>query len=189
MADFTGQRAGEILFKPRPLFQNPDLCSAGGVSAAEDRSRRCLLKQGGIVPVVQPFSGLRNARSSRQAPTISGCFIRSFGKRTNAISDSSSVRTRLRLPIGMRTIRVPAASAYPTEAESERLMGLPPGLDEVWRRRQRRSAAPAAMPRSEMPSRCPVLSISWQVSQKSWDKERRFLACNMLHFTHFSCCF
>ena len=45
------------------------------------------------------------------------------------------------------------------------------------------------MLRSEMPSHCPVQSISWLVLQKSWDKERRFLACNMLHFTHFSCCF
>ena len=37
-----------------------------------------------------------------------------------------------------------------------------------------RFAAPTVILRSEMPSHCPVQSISWLVSQKSWDKERRF---------------
>ena len=46
-----------------------------------------------------------------------------------------------------------------------------------------RFAAPTVILRSEMPSHCPVQSISWLVSQKSWDKERRFwlVICFILH--------
>ena len=42
---------------------------------------------------------------------------------------------------------------------------------------------PTAMLRSEMPSHCPVQSISWLVLQKSWDEERRFwlVICFILH--------
>ena len=79
VADFTGQRAGEILFKPRRLFQNPDLCNAGGVSAAE-ADRGNFIEAGRRIPVVQPFSGLRMRGGAKHHDQR--MFLRSFGKRT-----------------------------------------------------------------------------------------------------------
>lgn len=80
VADFTGQRAGEILFKPRRLFQNPDLCNAGGVSAAE-ADRGNFIEAGRRIPVVQPFSGLRMRGGAKHHDQR--MFLRSFGKRTD----------------------------------------------------------------------------------------------------------
>jgi len=71
VADFTGQRAGEILFKSRPLFQNFNLCSAGGVSAAE-ADRGDFIEAGRRIPIVQPFPDCECAVVP--STTISGCF-------------------------------------------------------------------------------------------------------------------
>ena len=75
VADFTGQRAGEILFKSRPLFQNFNLCSAGGVSAAET-NRGDFIEAGRRIPIVQPFSGLRMRGGAKHHDQR--MFLRSF---------------------------------------------------------------------------------------------------------------
>ena len=80
VADFTGQRAGEVLFKSRPLFQNFNLCSAGGVSAAET-NRGDFIEAGRRIPIVQPFSGLRMRGGAKHHDQR--MFLRSFGKRTD----------------------------------------------------------------------------------------------------------
>lgn len=122
VADFTGQRAAEILFKPRAMLQNPELCSAGGLPAAEDH-RIASLDAGRQVPVILPFYGfkMRGAAANRDQRQ----FLRSFGKRTNSFPTIlASEQTAFAYyyeddPLG-------GCIRYPTEAESERLMGLPP---------------------------------------------------------------
>ncbi|WP_349949453.1 DNA cytosine methyltransferase [Intestinimonas sp. RTP31139st1_F5_RTP31139_211217] len=41
VADFGGRRAGEILFKPRPMLTLPAPCGTGGLPAPRRRSRPC----------------------------------------------------------------------------------------------------------------------------------------------------
>ena len=95
VADFTGQRAAEILFKSRPMLQNFELCSAGRLPAAEDH-RDASLDAGRTIPVILPFYGfkMRGAAANRNRQQ----FIRSFGKRTNVFptmaSQSSTVLWR-----------------------------------------------------------------------------------------------
>ena len=122
VADFAGQRAAEILFKPRAMLQNPGLCSAGGLPAAEDH-RIAASEAGRQIPVILPFYGfkMRGAAANRDQRQ----FLRSFGKRTNSFPTIlASEQTAFAYydeddPLG-------GCIRYPTEAESERLMGLPP---------------------------------------------------------------
>lgn len=122
VADFTGQRAAEILFNTRSMHTDSRLCSASGLSAAEDH-RGASLEAGRQVPVILPFYGfkMRGAAANRNRQQ----FIRSFGKRTNVFPTIlASEQTAFAYyyeddPLG-------GCIRYPTEAESERLMGLPP---------------------------------------------------------------
>ena len=80
VADFTGQRAAEILFNTRSMHTDSRLCSASGLSAAEDR-RDASFEAGRQIPVILPFYGfkMRGAAANRNRQH----FIRSFGKRTD----------------------------------------------------------------------------------------------------------
>ena len=80
VADFTGQRATEILFNARPMHTDSRICGAGGLPAAEDH-RGASLDAGRQIPVILPFYGfkMRGAAANRNRQH----FIRSFGKRTD----------------------------------------------------------------------------------------------------------
>lgn len=123
VADFTGQRAGEILFKSRPLFQNFNLCSAGGVSAAE-ADRGDFIEAGRRIPIVQPFSGLRMRGGAKHHNQR--MFLRSFGKRTDPFP--TLLASEL-YPFAFWYEDDPSSGCirFLTETECERLMGLPEG--------------------------------------------------------------
>ena len=120
---FTGQRAGEILFKSRPLFQNFNLCSAGGVSAAE-ADRGDFIEAGRRIPIVQPFSGLRMRGGAKHHDQR--MFLRSFGKRTDPFP--TLLASEL-YPFAFWYEDDPSSGCirFLTETECERLMGLPEG--------------------------------------------------------------
>ena len=123
VADFTGQRAGEILFKSRPLFQNFNLCSAGGASAAE-ADRGDFIEAGRRIPIVQPFSGLRMRGGAKHHDQR--MFLRSFGKRTDPFP--TLLASEL-YPFAFWYEDDPSSGCirFLTETECERLMGLPEG--------------------------------------------------------------
>lgn len=121
VADFTGQRAAEILFNARSMHADSRICGAGGLPAAEDH-RVASSEAGRQIPVILPFYGfkMRGAAANRNRQQ----FIRSFGKQTDVFPTIlASEQTAFAYyyeddPLG-------GCIRYPTEAESERLMGLP----------------------------------------------------------------
>ena len=123
VADFTGQRAGEILFKPRQLFQNPDLCNAGGMSATET-NRGDFIEAGRRIPITQPFSGLRMRGGAKHHNQQ--MFLRSFGKRTDPFPTLLASELH---PFAFWYEDDPSGGCirFLTETECERLMGLPEG--------------------------------------------------------------
>ena len=142
VADFTGQRAAEILFKPRAMLQNPGLCSADWLPAAEDH-RVASSEAGRQIPVILPFYGFKlrgaAANGNRQQ------FIRSFGKRTD-VFPTILASEQTAFAYYYEDDQLAGCIRYPTEAESERLMGLPPdwtkyGADGVEIRSSSRYAA------------------------------------------------
>ena len=122
VADFAGQRAAEILFKPRAMLQNPGLCSADRMPAAEDH-RIASSEAGRQVPVILPFYGfkMRGAAANRNRQH----FIRSFGKRTD-VFPTILASEQVAFAYYYEDDPLAGCIRYPTEAESERLMGLPP---------------------------------------------------------------
>ena len=123
VADFTGQRAGEILFKSRPLFQNFNLCSAGGVSAAET-NRGDFIEAGRRVPVTRPFQCFRMRASAKERTETA--FRNSFGLPTDPFPTLLAGGIS---PFAFWYEDDPAGGCvrFPTETECERLMGLPEG--------------------------------------------------------------
>ncbi len=75
VADFTGHRAAEILFKPRAMLQNPWVCDESRLPAAEDH-RGASPEAGRQVPIILPFYGckMRCAAANRDRRQ----FLRSF---------------------------------------------------------------------------------------------------------------
>ena len=122
VADFTGQRAAEILFSTQSMHTNSRLCSASGLSAAEDR-RDAAFEAGRQVPVILPFYGfkMRGAAANQNRQQ----FIRSFGKRTN-VFPTILASEQAAFAYYYEDDPLAGCIRYPTEAESERLMGLPP---------------------------------------------------------------
>lgn len=122
VADFTGQRAAEILFSTRSMHTDSRLCSASGLSAAEDH-RGASLEAGRQIPVILPFYGfkMRGAAANRNRQH----FIRSFGKRTN-VFPTILASEQAAFAYYYEDDPLAGCIRYPTEAESERLMGLPP---------------------------------------------------------------
>ena len=122
VADFTGQRAAEILFNTRSKHTDSRLCSASGLSAAEDR-RDASFEAGRQIPVILPFYGfkMRGAAANRNRQH----FIRSFGKRTN-VFPTILASEQAAFAYYYEDDPLAGCIRYPTEAESERLMELPP---------------------------------------------------------------
>ena len=118
VADFTGQRAAEILFNTRSMHTDSRLCSASGLSAAEDR-RDASFEAGRQIP----FYGfkMRGAAANRNRQQ----FIRSFGKRTD-VFPTILASEQAAFAYYYEDDPLAGCIRYPTEAESERLMGLPP---------------------------------------------------------------
>ncbi len=77
VADFGGQRAAEILLKPRELHPPADTGAAGGVSTARTH-RTHPVGTGRKIPIVCPFEE-RRMRSCAKRKDVSG-FLRSFGR-------------------------------------------------------------------------------------------------------------
>ena len=123
VADFTGQRAAEILFNTRSMHTDSRLCSASGLSAAEDH-RGASSEAGRQIPVILPFYGfkMRGAAANRNRQH----FIRSFGKRTDPFP--TLLASEL-YPFAFWYEDDPGGGCirFLTETECERLMGLPEG--------------------------------------------------------------
>lgn len=138
VADFGGRRAAEILFKPRGMLALSKAGAAGGLSAAEG-DRSAFLEAGRLVPIVRPFQMFRmRAAAKHQKHTQ---FQNSFGFANDPFPTllASAVN-----PFAFYFEDDPLGGCvrYPSEIESERMMGLPGGLDEVWRGRRRNSSSP-----------------------------------------------
>ena len=98
------------------------ICSAGGLPAAEDH-RGASLEAGRQIPVILPFYGfkMRGAAANRNRQH----FIRSFGKRTD-VFPTILASEQAAFAYYYEDDPLAGCIRYPTEAESERLMGLPP---------------------------------------------------------------
>ncbi len=123
VADFTGRRAAEVLFKPRGMFPYPAACSESGLPAAGG-DRIPADEAGRQIPAVRPFQ-LRRMRAMAKQGDQTG-FRACFGKNGEPF------------PTLLASIGQPFACWYEgaeqdgvirdlTPLECERLMGLPEG--------------------------------------------------------------
>ena len=123
VADFGGRRAGEILFKPRPMLPLSAPGTAGGVPAAQG-DRGPFLETGGRVPIVRPFQLFRMRGAAKNQEHIQ--FRDSFGFPTDPFPTllASDVA-----PFAFWYEDDPLGGCvrFPTERECERMMGLPEG--------------------------------------------------------------
>lgn len=123
VADFGGRRAGDILFKPRPLLPLPEPCEPGGLpSPGGDRTP--FIEAGGRVPIVRPFQCFRMRGASKRKEQAA--FQNSFGLPADPFptllaSDLTPFAFWFEDDPGGGCVR------FLTERESERLMGLPEG--------------------------------------------------------------
>ena len=122
VADFTGQRAAEILFNARPMYADSRICGTGGLPAAEDH-RIASFEAGRQIPVILPFYGfkMRGAAANRDRRQ----FLRSFGKRTN-VFPTILASEQAAFAYYYEDDPLAGCIRHPTEVESERMMGLPP---------------------------------------------------------------
>ncbi len=123
VADFGGRRAHEILFKPRAMLTLPRPCTAGGLPAAAC-DRGPVIETGGRVPVLRPFQLYRMRGAAKHGNRTQ--FLGSFGRPDDPFPTllASGVT-----PFAFWYEDDPAGGCvrFPTETESERLMGLPDG--------------------------------------------------------------
>lgn len=123
VADFGGRRAGEILFKPRPMLPLSPPGTAGRVPAPGG-DRGPFLETRGRVPVVRPFQMFRMRGAAKKQEHIQ--FRDSFGFPTDPFPTLlASAVTPFAFwyeddPLG-------GCVRFVTELESERLLGLPEG--------------------------------------------------------------
>lgn len=123
VADFAGRRAGEILFKPRPMLPHPaPFLDCGLPSAGENRISA--EKAGRRLPVVRPFRE-RKMRGAAAMRDEEG-FIRSFGRPDDPFP------TLLAGSVNMMAFWYEGEERngvvrYLTPVECERLQGLPDG--------------------------------------------------------------
>lgn len=121
VADFGGQRAAEILLKPRQLHPLPDTgtesrlssAGAGGISAAET---------GREIPVLCPFEE-RRMRSCAKSGDIPG-FLRSFGRADDPFPTLLAGAVNI-FSFWYEGKEKDGVIRYLTPLECERLMGLP----------------------------------------------------------------
>ena len=123
VADFGGRRAHEILFKPRPMFQIPPSRGEGGMPAAQDH-RGPVIETGGRVPVVRPFQMFRMRGAANDRYHVQ--FRDSFGFADDPFPTLLAGGVA---PFAFWYEDDPMGGCirFPTELESERLMGLPDG--------------------------------------------------------------
>lgn len=121
VADFGGRRAHQILFKPRAMLTLPRPCTAGGLPAAE-RDRGPVIEAGGRVPILRPFQlyRMRGAAKYGQHTQFRGSFGRAADPFPTLLASGVT-------PFAFWYADDPAGGCirFPTEIESERLMGLP----------------------------------------------------------------
>lgn len=126
MADFGGQRAHEILFKPRPMFLLSETGPAGGLSASAG-NRGPFLETGGRVPILRPFQLFRMRGASKKQEHVQ--FRDSFGFPTDPFP---TILAGVVTPFAFWFEDDPFGGCirFPTERETERMMGLPEGWTE-----------------------------------------------------------
>lgn len=123
VADFGGRRAHEILFKPRPMFQVSPPRGEGGMPATQDH-RGPVIETGGRVPVVRPFQMFRMRGAANDRYHVQ--FRDSFGFADDPFPTLLAGGVA---PFAFWYEDDPLGGCirFPTELESERLMGLPDG--------------------------------------------------------------
>ena len=123
VADFGGRRAPEILLKPRPMLPLPKAGGAGGLSSpCGDRGP--FLEARGRVPVTRPFQMFRMRGAAKDRYHLQ--FRDSFGFPTDPFPTLLAGTVN---PFAFYFADDPSGGCvrFPTEMESERLMGLPEG--------------------------------------------------------------
>jgi DNA (cytosine-5)-methyltransferase 1 len=123
VADFGGGRAGEILFKPRVMLENPAPCGNGGNTAA-DGNRILADEAGGPLPVVHPFQYRRMRGTAKEKDRAR--FYTSFGKPDDPFPTLLASGTNM-FTLWYGGDYINGIIRHLTPAESERLMGLPEG--------------------------------------------------------------
>ena len=121
VADFGGQRAAEILFKPRQLYPLPDAGREGGLSSA-GAGGIFAAETGREIPVLCPFEE-RRMRSCAKAGDISG-FLRSFGRADDPFPTLLAGAVNI-FSFWYEGKEKDGVIRYLTPLECERLMGLP----------------------------------------------------------------
>ena len=104
------------------MYADTPTCGAGGLPAAEDH-RGASSEAGRQIPVILPFYGcrMRGAAANQNRRQ----FVQSFGKRTD-VFPTLLASDRNAFAYYYEDDPLSGCIRYPTEAESERLMGLPP---------------------------------------------------------------
>ena len=123
VADFGGRRAHEILFKPRSMLQVSPAGGEGGVPAP-GCDRGPFIETGGRMPIVRPFQLFRMRGAANEQYHIQ--FRDSFGFPTDPFP---TLLAGTVYPFAFWYQGDPEGGCirFPTELESERLMGLPDG--------------------------------------------------------------
>ena len=123
VADFGGKRAGEILFKPRSMLTVSSSRTTGRLPAACG-DRGSFEETGRRVPIIRPFQCFRMRGAAKQGQRDQ--FRGSFGFPTDPFPTLLAGTVN---PFAFWYEDDPAGGCirFPTELESERLMGLPEG--------------------------------------------------------------
>ena len=123
VADFGGRRSHEILFKPRTMQPVFEAGTADGLSAPAG-NRGPFIETRGRIPIVRPFQLFRMRTAAKWGKSV--LFRNSFGFPTDPFPTllASGVN-----PFAFWYEDNPAGGCirFPTELESERMMGLPEG--------------------------------------------------------------
>jgi len=123
VADFGGQRAAEILFKPRKMF--PNFASFGNSGDFATVQNRIFVEETGrAVPIVHPFQDRSMRSAARKGNTQR--FIRSFGEPTDVFPTLTTSNSNM-FAFWYGDDFENGHIRYLTPTECERLMGLPDG--------------------------------------------------------------
>ncbi|MBQ6866369.1 MAG: DNA cytosine methyltransferase [Clostridia bacterium] len=123
VADFRGRRSHEILFKPRPVQPLPAAGTAGGLPAP-GADRDPAFETGRRIPIIHPFQCFRMRGAAKNGEQA--MFRNSFGLPTDPFPTLLAGAVS---PFALYYPDDPESGCvrFPTEEESERLMGLPVG--------------------------------------------------------------
>lgn len=123
VADFTGRRAGEILFKPRDLLPYPSPCRDCGLPASGE-NRILIEKTGRGLPVVHPIQDRRMRGAARHQDRAN--FIGSFGRPADPFPTLLAGTVNM-FALWYEGDEENGIMRYLTPTECERLQGLPEG--------------------------------------------------------------